>query len=72
MHTWLYIGRLDNTLIKQQELIRKKGVGGDSKNMAGDSTREQYFPVQESDEREMVAQLELNVGARRQPKKFTP
>ena len=23
MHTWLYIGRLDNTLVKQQKLIPK-------------------------------------------------
>ena len=41
--------------------------------MAGD--REQYFPVQESDVRENVAELELNVGVRRPPsgeKKFTP
>ena len=41
--------------------------------MAGDSIREQYFPVQESDERGNVAQLELNVGGvRRLPRKFTP
>jgi len=37
--------------------------------MAGDSIREQYFPVQESDERGNVAQLELNTlsPSRRNP-----